>query len=70
MGKATLQPLINLSSDQYDVTVIVHFTSIVLNSFQPFLYAGVSILASQLVSTPTPLSLEALSRVQSVGFGS
>lgn len=70
MGKVTLQPLLNLGSDQYDVLVITHFTSIVLNSFQPFFYAHVSTLASQLVSAPTPLSLKALFEVESVASGS
>ena len=57
MRKLTLQPLLKLSSDQYDVTVIIHLIFITLNSFQPFFYAGVSILPSCLVSAPTPLSL-------------
>lgn len=55
--KITLQPLLKLSSDQYGITLIIHLIFTILNSFQPFFCAGVSILASCSVSAPTPLSL-------------
>lgn len=59
-GKLTLQPLLKLSSDQYNVTVMIHLIFIILNSFQPFFfYAGVTISTSCSVSAPTPLSLRA-----------
>lgn len=58
MGNFTLQLLLKLSSDQYNVIVIIHFISIILNSFQTFFfYAGGCILPSCAVSAPTPLSL-------------
>lgn len=69
MENFTLQPL---SSDQYDVIVIMHFISTILNSLQPFFCAGVSILPSCAVSAPTPLSLRTCSeqKAQLVGADS